>query len=180
MVLPLQILAHSLSLGLLFFFFFLFFSFLSFQFCFGYLCCCFLLLLFCARKFPHWLRLCPNTSIPARTPRPHLPCRVMWELASLIHDKSLHNSIRPPEMENNPPKTACSCPRRGVITSHTPSLQNLWNAVINVQVHNVPGDAWSVQLGNATTDNTAAAAPPPPSPPATTAAAAATATTTKR
>ena len=53
---------------------------------------------------------------------------------SLLITSSLHNSVHPPEMEINPPKTALGCPRgRAMIifNSHTCNPLILWNATVN-------------------------------------------------
>ena len=96
-----------------------------------------------------WLRLCRNTRddddddeddmfifivpltghmTPARTPRLHsnvvMHCIVMWGLSSAMIS-SLRNGIHNPEMEMNPLKMACHCPRGGAIKNghtHSPSL----------------------------------------------------------
>ena len=52
---------------------------------------------------------------------------------------SLHNSIHPPVMEINPPKTACGCPWGRVLKKKkTPDISNpltLQNAFVNVPLH---------------------------------------------
>ena len=58
---------------------------------------------------------------------------------------SLHSSIHPPEIEVDPPKTACGCPFGGTVkkNSHTCSL---WNATVNVQLH-FQGALWVFSWG---------------------------------
>ena len=46
---------------------------------------------------------------PERVKKVVTCCIVMWALSSAMMS-SLHNSIHPPVMEINPPKTACGCP----------------------------------------------------------------------
>ena len=63
----------------------------------------------------------------------------------------LHNSIHPPEMEVNPPKTECGCPCDNIIKTklkydHTGIPLTLWNAPVNGQLY-VAADPLALSAG---------------------------------
>ena len=69
------------------------------------------------------LRLCHNTTLPARTPRQHknaaVHCRIMCGLPS-DRISALHNCTQPSETEINPLKMACGSPcGREIKIGHT-------------------------------------------------------------
>ena len=96
---------------------------------------------------------CTNTQA---TSKRYALQQLYGRLSSLI-TSSLRNSILPPEMEINPPKTALGCPRsRAMIicNSHTRSPLVLWNATVNCIIQVTPSvHKWGMLQ------------PPPPRPP---------------
>ena len=74
-----------------------------------------------------------------QTPRLHsnvMRCIIMWGLSSAMINV-LHNSIHPPEMEINPPKTACGCFRVQELCESRggrPGLPVLMSLMVSVDV----------------------------------------------